>query len=143
MNDVVGFKSANTDDFFSDIDTPIPEGLPEPEHVRLLVMPVRQRRRTKSGLWIPDQSSHSQQWAHQLYKVAKVGPMVYSGGNWRNYDGMEKLKPKVGDLVLCNPANPHRVCYLGISFMWITDDQIYGRVQPEFVEGYSFDGIAA
>jgi co-chaperonin GroES (HSP10) len=125
----------------SDIDCPIPDGLPTPETWRLLVMPVRAQKKSKGGIIFTDDFVDAQFWNHQLFKVAAVGPNVYRGPSYKSIGVTEEQIPKVGDLYLINPRNPDRFEYQGVNFIVIADDQLRCKVDPKFVTGFKFFGF--
>jgi co-chaperonin GroES (HSP10) len=125
----------------SDIDAPIPEGLPAPETWRLLMMPVRAQSRTKGGIILTEDTIDAQFWNHQLFKVAAVGPNVYSGPAYAKLGLTPEQMPKVGDLYLINPRNPDRFMYQGVNFLIVSDEQLRCKVDPRFVSGFKFFGF--
>lgn len=140
-NPKIGIASTNDSIAIHEIDTPIPEGLPEPEAWRLLLMPVRALSTTKGGILLPDDVIDAQGWNHQLYKVCAVGWGVFKGPAWRNMDFPEERMPKVGDLYLVSPRNPDRFKFKGITILCVSDEHLRMKVNPEHVKGLSFYGF--
>lgn len=124
-----------------DVDTPIPEGLPDPPLWQILAMPVRQRRVTKGGIMLPDETLDTQAWTHQLFKLCKVGPQVYRGPAYSGYDISDAEIPKVGQLWLIDPKQPRRFMFDGLTIISINDDQLRGRVDPKYVSKLKFSGF--
>lgn len=139
----VGFSAgdSHTKVKVHDLDSDIPKGLPKPPLWKLYVMPVRQVRETKGGIFLPNESIDVQQWTHMLYKIAAVGPQVYRGKAYESYQIDEDEIPKVGDLWLVSPKQPTRFGFAGISIIVINDDQLLGRVDSKQVSKLSFLGI--
>lgn len=141
-NPKIAIATATNDSIpIHEIDTPIPEGLPEAESWRLIMMPVRALSTTKGGIFLPDDVIDAQSWNHQLYKVCDVGWAVFKGAAWRGMDFPPERMPKVGDLYLVSPKNPDRFKFKGITFLCVTDEQLRMKVKPEHVAGLSFYGF--
>lgn len=131
-----------------EIDAPIPEGVPEPGQWRVLLFPVGQVKKTKGNIILPDQEIDLQDWTHMLWKVAKVGPLVYRGPAWAGFSEEElaPLRPKPGDLYLVDPKQPRRFHYTSpegvkMLFIVVNDDQLWSRVDPASVERLEFRGL--
>ena len=133
-----------------EIDTPIPEGLPDPGQWRVLLMPVHQPRTSRGGLLFADETMDVQDWTHQLWKVCKVGPFVYRGPAWAGFteEELAAQRPGVGDLYLVDPKAPRRFHYTGPEdgaqktlFIVVNDDQLWSKVDPAYVSGLSFRGL--
>ena len=131
------------------LDTPVPEGLPNPGLWRITLMPVAQRRVSKGNIVIPQIEVDLQDWTHMLWKVCAVGPLVYRGPAYKGFDEEElaPLRPQVGELWLADPKHPRRFHYTGpegvkILFIVVNDDQLWSKVDPAYVEGLEFRGLA-
>lgn len=132
-------------DVVNPLDTPIPEGLPEPQQWRVTLMPVNQRQRFKgSSLWVAPETLDVQNWTHQLWKVCKVGGLVYSGPAWNGFpaEALEEARAKLvpGALFLVDPKAPRRYYFHGKIFIVVNDDQLWSWVDPEQVEHLTFKG---
>ncbi len=125
-------------------DAEIPEGLPQPGLWRVTLMPVCQRLKTKgSNLWLPDESLDVDNWTHMLWKVCKVGPFVYRGPAYLAVASVEELeaeRPKPGELWLADPKAPRRFHYQNMLFIVVNDDQLWGKVDPDRIDGLKFKG---
>ena len=130
-------------DVVQDVDREIPEGLPEPTAWRVILMPVRQVIRQGSIL-LPQETLDTQNWTHMLWKVCKVGNLVFRGPAWSGFDPemIEAERPKIGDLFLVDPKAPRRFKFKGITFITVNDDQLWGRVDPACIDGLEFKGLA-
>lgn len=130
-------------DIAQDADCPIPEGLPDPGLWRLILMPIRQRLRSKGDIIYPDETIDTQNWTHCLWKVCKVGPFVYRGPAYNGFsqEELDAHRPKVGELHLVDPKAPRRFDYRGILMIVVNDDQLWGRVDPEHIDGLEFRGL--
>lgn len=124
-----------------DLDTPIPEGLPEPALYRMYVMPIRTRKQTKGGVFLPDETIDVQNWVHALGRVVALGPLCFTSPTLVEMGIKPEHCPKVGDVILFSPRGPWRFTYRGTTILAINDDQFYGRVDPRYLDGYSFHGI--
>ena len=127
-------------DRVQDINAPIPEGLPQPQQWRVLLMPVGHRKRSTGGLIVPLETMDVQEWTHQLYKVCAVGPFVYRGPAWHGFtaEELEAQRPKVGDLYLVDAKSPRRFKFKGVLYIVVNDDALWNKVEPEHVEGLQF-----
>lgn len=136
-----------------DLDTPVPEGLPDPGLYRVILFPVCQRRVSRGNIIIPEQEVDLQDWTHPLWKVAKVGPFVFRGPAWNGFPedllDAERAKLRPGALYLVDPKQPRRFHYTGpgegapkILFIVVNDDQLWSHVDPAFVDGLEFRGLA-
>ncbi len=143
-NAAKAFEAASGQDVVQDVDTPIPEGLPDPQMWRVTVMPVRQVVKTRSGLYMPPEYLDTQNWTHMLWKVAKVGPFVYRGPAWRGFteEELQGQLPKPGDLYLIDPKVPRRFRYKGVLFAVVNDDALWSKVDPDCIDGLQFAGAA-
>lgn len=143
MNYISAVAQASSDNqvILHDIDTPIPEGMPEPTPFRLFAMPVRVRKVSKGGIILPDDSVDAQNWMHQLYKIAAIGKGIFSGPAYKGVDFDEADFPKVGELWLAQPKAPERFGYKGLNFVVLVDSQLRGRVDPDHLDGYKFFGL--
>ncbi len=129
-------------DFLQDVNTPIPEGLPDPGTWRVTLMPVYQRVKTKGKLWVPEEVLDTDNWTHMLWKVCKLGPLVYRGPAWRAFtdEQLEACMPKVGEIYLADPKAPRRYRYHGVVYIVVGDDQLWSKVDPEYISGLQFSG---
>mgnify|MGYP001247287826 FL=1 len=139
---LVSTSAENNKIALADIDTPIPEGLPQPPLWKLLAIPVRLRRVSRGGIILSDDSVDAMEWHHQLYKIAAVGQHVYEGPAYKGFDITEDQKPKVGDLWLIDPKQPRRFKFDGYTVLVINDDQLQARIDPDAVQKLSFYGVS-
>ena len=133
-----------SEDVVQDVETPIPEGLPNPGLWRLVLMPVRKRAFSKSGrIQFVQETLDVQNWTHQLWKVASVGPLVLRGPAYAGFspEELEPLKPKVGQVWLADPKQPRRFRYHGITFIIVNDDQLWAKVDPDKIDGLECNGF--
>ena len=130
-------------DVAQDADMPIPEGLPDPGLWRLILMPIRQRVKTKGNIILADETLDTQNWTHALWKVCKIGPFVYRGPAYQGFsqEELDKERPKVGELYLVDPKAPRRFNYKKVLFIVVNDDQLWGRVNPDNIDGLEFKGL--
>ena len=131
-------------DVVQDVETPIPETLPNPGLWRLLLMPVRQRAFSKSGLiQFAQETLDVQNWTHQLWKVASVGPLVLRGPAYAGFteEELKPLRPKIGQLWLADPKQPRRFRYQGITYIIVNDDQLWAEVNPNHIDGLECNGF--
>lgn len=131
-------------DVVQEVETPIPDGLPNPGLWRLLLMPVRQRAFSKSGLiQFAQETLDTQNWNHQLWKVASVGPLVLRGPAYAGFTELElaPLRPEVGDVWLADPKQPRRFRYKGITYIIVNDDQLWAKVDPDKIDGLECNGF--
>jgi hypothetical protein len=130
-------------DVVQNADQAIPEGLPDPTGWRIVLMPVRQVVK-QGSIYIPPETLDVQNWTHQLFKVCRVGNLVYRGPAWAGYteEQLDAERPKVGDLYLVDPKAPRRYKYKGITFIVVNDDQLWSRVDPSHIDGLEFKGLA-
>lgn len=142
VNPLKHFQPAGAD-VAQDADMPIPEGLPDPGLWRLILMPIRQRVKTKGKILLADETLDTQNWTHALWKVCKVGPFVYRGPAYQGFspEELEANRPKVGELYLVDPKAPRRFNYKKVLFIVVNDDQLWGRVEPENIDGLEFKGL--
>lgn len=122
------------------IDSDVPEGLPEPSLWRVLLMPVGLKRRSRGGIIMPDDSVDAHLWMHMLFKVCALGPLAYEGPAWEGYKIPEEHRAKVGELWLADPKQPRRFAYKGWNFIICNDDQLLCRVDPAYTEDLKFFG---
>lgn len=132
---------APSEGLLQDINTPIPDDLPEPHLFRCLVMFVRQRAVSKGGIILTDETLTLQNWSHQLVKIAKVGAYVCKGAAYAGYDIADEHIPKVGELWLIDPKQPRRIIFDDTTFVWVNDDQFHGKVNPKTVHRFKFNGL--
>lgn len=132
-----------TGDVAQDVDTPVPDGLPDPGLWRLILMPIRQRLKTKGNIILADETLDTQNWTHALWKVCKVGPFVYRGPAYHGFsqEELDVERPKVGELYLVDPKAPRRFNFRKMLFIVVNDDQLWGRVDPANVDGLEFRGL--
>jgi co-chaperonin GroES (HSP10) len=134
-------KSAQSE-FVNDIDIALPvDDLPEMCLWRILVTPVRQRAVSKGGIILAADTQDVQNWTHQMYKIAYVGPHVWSGKAYEAYAIKPEERPKVGEIWLVYPKHPERLKFDGVTYVMITDDALRGRVRPGTEHRYSFNGL--
>jgi hypothetical protein len=140
---IAAITSAEGRNVVQDVDTPIPDGLPEPGQWRVTLMPVRQLARTKIGnLQIVGDDLDVQNWTHQLFKVCKVGPLVYRGPAYQSFPEeiiaqcRAELAP--GSLWLVDPKAPRRYKYKNVTFIVVNDDQLWSKVDPNKIDGLEF-----
>lgn len=134
-------KSAQSK-FINDIDIALPvDDLPEMCLWRILATPVRQRAISAGNVILPENIKETQNWTHQMYKLAYVGPYVWSGKAYEAYDIPEAMRPKVGEIWLVYPKHPERLKFDGIEYVMLTDDALRGRVKPGTEHRYSFAGL--
>ena len=126
-----------------DIDTPIPEGLPDPGHWRVTLMPVGQRRVSKGNIIFADETMDVQDWTHLLWKVCKLGPLIYRGPAYAGFDKaeLEAAMPRIGEVWLVDPKQPRRYHYADILFIVVNDDQLWSRVDPAHISNLKFRGL--
>jgi hypothetical protein len=105
------------------------------------MIPVGARKKTKGGIFLPDDVLDAQNWAHQLYKVAAVGDFVFRGPRYKEMGVTDADRPAPGDLYLISPKQPQRFSYKGVPFVVVNDDQLWGKVKPDHAEGFSFYGF--
>lgn len=130
-------------EFVRDENVVLPiEDLPEMALWRILATPVRQRIRTKSGILLAEETKHGQNWTHQMYKIAYVGPYVWSGKAYEAYDIPEAMRPKVNEIWLLYPKHPERFIFDDVEYVMLTDDALRGRVKPGTEHRYSFSGMS-
>jgi co-chaperonin GroES (HSP10) len=141
MGAALGDRLAAVSDIIHDLDVDVPEGLPEPPLWKVFVLPVRQRKVTKGGILLADETMDVQNWTHQLFKVAAVGKQVYRGKAYETYDIDDADRPKVGELWIVDPKQPRRFGFRGHTIIIINDDQLLGRVDPSQVEHLKFSGF--
>lgn len=124
----------------SEIGVIIPKGLPQPVGWRLTLTPVRAIKKTKGGIFLPDEVIDAQSWNHQLHQVAAVGPGVFKGQAWKG-TGMEDWVVEIGDLYMINPRNPEKFRFHGMHFITVADDNLKSKVDPKYVDGLEFFGM--
>lgn len=124
-----------------DIDTPIPEGLPEPHLFRCLVMFVNQRSVSKGGIILTEETLTLQNWQHQLVKIAKVGAYVCKGAAYASYNVADEHIPKVGEIWLIDPKLPRRIVFDNTTFVWVNDDAFLGKVHSDTIQRFKFNGL--
>lgn len=127
-----------------EIETPVVDGLPNPGLWRLVLMPVRQRAFSKSGLiQLAPETINTQEWNHQLWKVCSVGPLVMRGPAYAGFteEELAPLRPKVGDVYLADPKQPRRFKYKNITYIIVNDDQLWAKVDPDKIDGLECNGF--
>lgn len=136
--------TASSQDVVQEVETPVPDGLPNPGLWRLVLMPVRQRAFSKSGLiQFAQETLDIQNWTHQLWKVCSVGPLVLRGPAYAGFTEEELAphRPKVGDVYLADPKQPRRFRYHGITYIIVNDDQLWAKVDPDKIDGLECNGF--
>ncbi len=112
-------------------DVAHPEGLLNGiKHIywRMLVMPVRPKTRTESGIYI----AHSAQEAQEvLTYVGRVVAMGSKAGKDSRLEG-EPNAPKVGDYVIFGRYAGQKITYKNTKLLLVNDDEILSVVaDPE------------
>lgn len=69
-----------------------------PVGYNVLIKPTEVEKKTKGGLYMPDDTVEKEGFARIEGELIAVSPMAFSFDMWP--EGMEDLKPKVGDTVL-------------------------------------------
>ncbi len=131
-------------DVVQEVETPVPDGLPNPGLWRLILMPVRQKAFSPSGLiQFAQETLDVQQWTHQLWKVCSVGPLVLRGPAYAGFTEEELAphRPAVGDIYLADPKQPRRFKYHGITYIIVNDDQLWAKVDPDKIDGLECNGF--
>lgn len=108
-------------------DVPQPEGFFDgikPIYWRMLVMPVRPRIRTQSGIFI---ASSAQEAQEVLTYVGKVVAMGSKAGKDARLDG-EPNAPKVGDYVIFGRYAGQKITYKNVKLLLVNDDEILSVV---------------
>ncbi len=144
LKKVDGKDEPKQGEFVRDIDFQIPDDIVEMCLWRIIATPVRQRVATASGIIMPEEIKRAQAWTHQMYKIAYVGPFVWSGKAYEAYDQelLAKMRPKVGEIWLCYPKHPERLEYDGVEYVMLTDDALRGKPRPGTEHRYKFDGLS-
>jgi hypothetical protein len=132
--------SSHGKDVVHEVDTAIPEGLPEPGLWRVTLMPVRQIVETRGGIVPPPEFLDVQNWTHMLWKVCCIGPLVCRGPAWHGFtdEELNEVRPRIGELYLCDPKAPRRYKYKGITFIVVNDDVLWSKVDPNCIDGLEF-----
>jgi co-chaperonin GroES (HSP10) len=100
----------------------------KPIYWRMLVMPVRPKVRTKSGILI---ASSTQEAQEVLTYVGKVVGMGSKAGKDQRLDG-EPHAPKVGDYVIFGRYAGQKITYKNVKLLLVNDDEILSVVtDPE------------
>lgn len=126
----------------ADLETPIPEGIPQPPLWRIFAIPVRLRKVSAGGIILTDDSIDAMEWQHQLYKIAAVGPQVYQGPAYKHFEISEDEIPKAGDLWLIDPKQPRRFVFKDLTVIVVNDDQLLARVDPASVPHLKMSGVS-
>lgn len=127
-----------------ELDTEVPSGLPEPSLYRLIMMPVRIRRKSRGGIILTDDLQDAALWHHQLFKVVAVGKQVWRGESYKQFSITEEDRPHVGELWLINPRAPDRFVFDGIQLVVVADDGLRCRVtdtSEETLSKFKFNGL--
>lgn len=118
----------------STLDTPIPEGVPDPILYRVILMPVELPTEIKlsSGLIIAkhQQTIDRESWNNMLARVVKLGPLCFTHPRFAAM-GMTEPPIRIGDLVLITARVPLRFQFKGVTMFVTSDDQIFARVADE------------
>ena len=102
-----------------------PDVLPELPGYHVLVRPVSVKSKTKGGIFIPDSTRDDMSYLTTVGRVIAVGDLAYIDKNkfptgaWC----------KVGDYVSYGKHLGTKLCYKGVRFILLFDDQITMRVQ--------------
>ena len=101
------------------------ERLPQPVGYRLLVIPYYMPEKTKSGVYIPNQTRDRESFATVAAYVVKVGPDAYKDAA-RFPNGPSC---KEGDFVIVRPNSGTRLKIHGREFRIINDDSVEAVVE--------------
>lgn len=112
------------DSEFSEIDSPLPEGvINRVTMFNMVIAPIAVR--TKIGsIFLPAKAVDDQKWYHGLGQVKFVGEACYTGRRFEDMGLQPWQSPKVGDLVYYNAKTPARFKIDGKLFVILTDDSI-------------------
>jgi len=101
----------------TDSDVPNPEPLPKMGRYNLLVRPMAVKKKSKGGILLPDVSRENIHYLQTVGQVVSMGPDCFNG---------EKATPacEVGDYVVWSRGRGVRMCYKGVKFVVLVDDEV-------------------
>ena len=141
------------------VETPIPEGVPDPGLWRVALMPVGQVQKTRGSIILPDETLDTQNWTHPLWKVLKVGPLACRGPAYAGFTEEELAETRAnlvpGALYLVDAKAPRRydlrvqvwdadknaMVDKKMVIIVVNDDQLWSRVDPAHLDKLSFRGL--
>jgi co-chaperonin GroES (HSP10) len=126
------------DSEFSEIDSPVPNGVIDRVCMfNLVVAPIAVR--TKIGsIFLPAKVVDDSKWYHGLGQVKFVGEACYTGRRFEDMGLTPDKAPKVGDLVYYNAKTPARLKIDGKLYVVLTDDSITMVFDREGIDRLNF-----
>jgi len=120
--------------FQNDEDTPAPDvsGLTVLFH-RVLVMPLMLKRKTKSGIIIPQQATDSAGFLQHCGKVLVIGESAFTNPELGVARKSPPAKvPKVGDFIIYRRNSGQRLNYKGVKLLLLAENDFITRIDdPE------------
>ena len=103
---------------------------------RLLLLPVRQKAKTKGGAYIPESTIDDIQTLTSLCKVLQVGDIAYSTEVYE-----DKPFCKEGDYVLIPRTVGMKIRYNGVPLIIVSDSKVEAIVEkPENLDKHKYGG---
>ena len=117
-------------------ETPATEKMPQPTGWRILILPFKGKKKTESGIYLPDQAVEREALATVCGYVLKMGPLAYKDPNkfGNPTDATESWEPwcKEGDWVIFGRYAGSRFKIDGGEVRLLNDDEILATINnPE------------
>lgn len=123
-------------EFFTDPLVPDPDNLPEPLGWSLLVRPYPMQTKTRSGLYMADETLDHMNYVANIARVVAVGPCCWSQNQHKNINGERFEWVKVGDFVSYPRHVGNRKKFKGVGYVTLMDDEITERLPDPLVFDY-------
>lgn len=95
-------------------------GMPKPLYWRVLVMPLRPKEKTASGIVIPREAQDAQSYLNYVGKVVALGDLAYQHERFER----QKLRPAVGDYVVYGRYAGQPMTYRGVKLLTLNEDEM-------------------
>lgn len=104
--------------------TEVPEGIPRPDLWRVLVMPLKPKKKTASGIVLPDSAQRNEMHVNYIGQIVAMGPLAYKS---EVFQGLVD-PPKVGDWVAYGQHAGQPMVFKGTRFLVVNDKEILCRL---------------
>ena len=93
-----------------------PNPLPKVARYNILVRPVPVKKKTKSGIYLPESVKENIHYLQTVGRVVAIGPDCFPEGTTRACE--------IGDYVVWGRGRGARLAYKGVKFILLVDDEI-------------------
>lgn len=114
-------------DRFEIVEPEVPENLPRMCFWRVLILPVQLQKKTRSGLYIPDQAAEAQDYLNYMGRLVDMGPKAFQHQSLR-VDGDDERVPAIGDYVMFGRAAGFRITLHDVEMRICEDRDIIAKI---------------